>query len=156
LYAIFPYRLFGVGLPQLQLAKDTFAARRRKEMTCWTQDGIDAADLGMAEEARRNVVANFTDYGVEKFGWFWAQGHDAEPDMDNGGAGMTILQLMLLQVRGDKMLLFPAWPKDWNVEFKLHAPKNTTIEGSYRDGRLQSLHVEPAGRVKDVVQMQPQ
>ena len=156
LYAVFPYRLFGVGLPELQLARDTFAARRHRDMTCWTQNGMDAADLGLAGEARRNVVANFTDYGLERFRWFWAKGNDAEPDMDNGGAGMTALQLMLLQVRGDKILLFPAWPKDWNVEFKLHAPRNTTIEGSYREGHLQRLHVEPASRSRDVIQMQPQ
>jgi hypothetical protein len=69
---------------------------------------------------------------------------------------MTALQSMLLQLRGDKVLLFPAWPKDWDVDFKLHAPHNTTIAGSYRDGRLQSLRVEPASRAKDVVQMEPQ
>ncbi|MES2392764.1 MAG: DUF5703 domain-containing protein [Acidobacteriota bacterium] len=107
LYAVFPYRLFGVGMPELQLARDTFAARRFKAMTCWTQDGIDAADLGMADEARRQVVANFTTYGVERFGWFWAKGHDWEPDMDNGGAGMMTLQSMLLQTRGRQDAVVP-------------------------------------------------
>ena len=33
------------------------------------------------------------------------QGHDAEPDMDNGGAGMSILQLMLLQTVNGKTLM---------------------------------------------------
>jgi hypothetical protein len=36
------------------------------------------------------------------------KGHDGEPDLDNGGAGMSILQLMLMQTRGNTILLFPA------------------------------------------------
>lgn len=76
--------------------------------------------------------------------------------MDNGGAGQIILQSMLLQIRGDKILLFPAWPKAWDVDFKLHAPRNTTIRGRYVHGHLDSLRVTPAGRAKDVMQMEPQ
>jgi hypothetical protein len=76
--------------------------------------------------------------------------------MDNGGAGMTILQRMLLQTRGNRLLLFPAWPKEWNVDFKLHAPGNTTVEGTFRDGKVQSLSVTPKARTKDLVILQPQ
>ena len=42
---------------------------------------------------------------------------------------MIGLQEMLLQTDG-KNLLFPAWPKDQDVHFKLHAPYNTTVEAS--------------------------
>jgi|GEM_PF-2627680 len=35
---------------------------------------------------------------------------------------MIGLQEMLLQTIGDQIVLFPAWPKDWAVDFKLHAP----------------------------------
>ncbi len=151
LYAVFPYQLFGVGLPELDVARNTFAARRFPAMMCWTQGGMDAAVLGLAEEARRHVVANFTAYGVERFPWFWREGHDSEPDMDNGGAGSVALELMLLQTRGDKMMLLPAWPKEWNVDFKLHAPRNTTVEGRYAHGRLERLVVTPESRAQDVV-----
>jgi alpha-L-fucosidase 2 len=153
LYAVFPYQLFGVGLPDLELARNTFSARRFPAMTCWTQGGMDAAVLGLAEEARRHVVANFTAYGVERFPWFWRQGHDSEPDLDNGGAGSVALELMVLQERGDKLLLLPAWPKEWDVEFKLHAPRNTTVEGRYASGRLERLVVTPESRRKDIVLM---
>jgi hypothetical protein len=63
---------------------------------------------------------------------------------------------MLLQERGHKMLLFPAWPKDWNVSFKLHAAEGTTVEGVYQNGKLSSLHVTPGIRRKDLIQMTPQ
>ena len=62
-----------------------------------------------------------------------------------------ILQSMLLQVRGDKLLLFPAWPKDWDADFKLHAPVNTVVEGVYRNGKLEKLTVTPTARAKDIV-----
>jgi alpha-L-fucosidase 2 len=156
LYGVFPYGLFGVGMPGLELARNTFAARRFVGSTCWGQDGEDAATLGLTADAQHEAVANFTAYGAERFQWFWKRGHDWEPDMDNGGAGMTILQRMLLQTRGNRLLLFPAWPKEWNVDFKLHAPGNTTVEGTFRDGKVQSLSVTPKARTKDLVILQPQ
>ena len=36
---------------------------------------------------------------------------------------------MLIQYDGEKIYLFPAWPGDWDVDFKLHAPGNTIIQG---------------------------
>jgi hypothetical protein len=156
LYSVFPFRIFGVALPELDLARATYEARGNKGSTCWGQDGIHAACLGWAAKARDEAIANFTAYGSERFKWFWKPGHDWEPDLDNGGAGQMILQSMLLQARGDKLLLFPAWPKEWNVDFKLHTPKNTVVEGIYRDGKLESLKVTPVSRSKDIVQMAPQ
>jgi alpha-L-fucosidase 2 len=39
------------------------------------------------------------------------------------------------------------------VDFKLHAPLKTVIEGEYRDGKLQSLKVTPESRRADVIDM---
>ena len=66
---------------------------------------------------------------------------------------MVGLQDMLMQVVDDKILLFPAWPKDWDCEFKLHAPNHTTVEGVLKGGRLEKLTVTPQARAKDVVNM---
>jgi len=44
-------------------------------------------------------------------------------------------------------------PKDWNCDFKLHAPKNTTIEGRVVNGELKDLVVTPDARRADVRQM---
>jgi len=54
------------------------------------------------------------------------------------------------------VLLFPAWPKDWDVDFKLHAPGNTVIECVYRAGKIETLKVTPARRAKDVEILSPQ
>ena len=64
---------------------------------------------------------------------------------------MKAFQSMLLQTDGKQIFLLPAWPKDWDVEFKLHAPQQTVIEGIYRDGKLASLRVTPEARRRDLV-----
>jgi hypothetical protein len=55
-----------------------------------------------------------------------------------------------MQCPGDKILLLPAWPKEWNVSFKLHAPKQTIVEGRVENGKIIDLKVTPENRRKDV------
>jgi hypothetical protein len=63
---------------------------------------------------------------------------------------MKELQSMLLQTDGRQIFLLPAWPKDWDVEFKLHAPQQTIVEGVVRGGKVASLRVTPESRRQDV------
>jgi alpha-L-fucosidase 2 len=151
LYVAFPYRLYGVGKPDLTLAKDTFAARRFPQDVCWGQDGPQAAVLGITEVAQKTAEKEFTHYGDQRFPWFWAAGHDWIPDFDNGGTGMITLQLMLMQCDGKRIQLLPAWPSDWSTDFRLNAPYRTTVEGHIENGKVTTLKVTPASRAKDVV-----
>jgi hypothetical protein len=59
-----------------------------------------------------------------------------------------------LQYDGDAIQLLPAWPTGWDVDFKLHAPKQTVIEGRYLNGKLESLKVTPVERKEDVIIVQ--
>ena len=52
-----------------------------------------------------------------------------------------------------KYYLFPAWPKDWDVHFKLHAPYNTTVEAVVKNGKVESLKVFPESRRDDIINM---
>lgn len=151
LYTAFPYRLYGVGKPDLTLARDTFAARLFPFEKCWGQDGTQAATLGLTDEAKKVVLNEFTSYGNEQFRWFWSKNNDWIPDMDNGGSGMITLQLMLMQCDGKRIQLLPAWPSDWVADFKLRAPYQTTVEGHVENGKVTHLSVTPADRAKDVV-----
>ncbi|HKV48875.1 MAG TPA: DUF5703 domain-containing protein [Candidatus Acidoferrales bacterium] len=151
LYVAFPYRIYAVGKPGLQLARHTFAARLFPQDTCWGQDGTESAVLGLTDVAKKAAIAEFTDYGNQRFKWFWRAGHDWIPDLDNGGSGMITLQLMLMQTDGKRIQLLPAWPRDWTADFKLHAPYNTIVEGHVAGGEITQLKVTPETRVKDVV-----
>jgi hypothetical protein len=85
-----------------------------------------------------------------RFPAFWGPGHDWVPDQTHGGNLMMILSTMLMQYEDEKILLLPAWPKEWDVHFKLHAPRNTTVEGRILNGQLTDLKVIPEERRKDV------
>jgi hypothetical protein len=157
LYTVFPYRLFGVGKPNLEIGQNTYDARRFRERPGWQQDPIDAALLGRAEDAKRMLLKRYsTKNAGSRFPAFWGPNYDWTPDQDHGSVANAALQRMLLQCEEEKIIVLPAWPKDWDVEFKLHAPMNTTVEGVYRDGKMQKLVVTPESRAKDVQVMGPQ
>lgn len=151
LYTVFPYRIYGVGKPDLQLARDTYAARLFPLNYCWGQDGEEASLLGLTADARKDVTRELTNYGDQRFKWFWNRALDWIPDFDDGGAGMMTLQSMLMQTDGRRIQILPAWPKDWTADFKLYAPYKTTVYGHVENGRLTSLKVTPESRRKDVV-----
>jgi hypothetical protein len=153
LYVAFPYRLYGIDKPDLKLARDTFAARRFPFDHCWGQDGPQAAVLGLTAVAQKAVTDEFTDYGSQRFRWFWKAGGDWIPDLDNGGTGMMTLELMLMQAEGKRIQLLPAWPKDWTADFKLNAPYRTIVEGHVENGRITRLNVTPKYRARDVIIM---
>ena len=133
------------------MARATYDKRANRHNSGWCQDSIQAACLGLGDEAGRLVVARAAQInGGYRFPVMWGPNFDWIPDQDHGNNILTTLQCMLLQSDGDRIFVLPAWPKDWNVSFKLHAPKNTAVEGVYRNGKLEKLTVTPASRRKDV------
>lgn len=158
LYAVFPYRLFGVDKPGLQLARDTFASRLHVSHDCWSQDDIQASMLGLTETARVFVTARSSPRASSdsRFPGFWNAFHDWNPDMDHGGVLQLALQSMVLQCEGRRILVLPAWPRQWDCDFRLHAPLRTVVEGKVRRGRVVELQVGPESRRADVEVLGPQ
>lgn len=153
LYPVFPWRIYGVGKEDLEVARNTYRfdpeAIKFRSHIGWKQDPIWAACLGLTEEAKRLSLAKLSN-GPHRFPAFWGPGYDWTPDHNWGGSGMIGLQEMLLQTNGEEILLFPAWPKEWNVHFKLHAPHQTTVEATLEDGKVVNLNVLPKSRKKDI------
>lgn len=156
LYPVFPWRIYGVGKENLELARNTYfydpEAIRFRSHVGWKQDNIWAACLGLTEEAKRLTLAKLSN-GPHRFPAFWGPGYDWTPDHNWGGSGMIGLQEMLLQTNGEQILLFPAWPKEWDIHFKLHAPGETTVEATLKDGKVTDLKVLPESRKKDIIIM---
>ena len=152
LYAIFPYRTYGIGKSDLEIARNTFENRAIKETGGWQQNAIKAAYLGLAEEAAALTTTNFnTSNKAYRFPSMWGPNYDWTPDQDHGSVAMIALQRMLVQYDGDKIYLLPAWPKEWDVDFNLHAPRNTVVEGVIRNGKIERLEVTPSSRKKDLI-----
>ena len=151
LYCVFPFRLYGVAKADLQLARDTFFARLHASHDCWSQDDIHAACLGLAEQAKENIVRRAAPAKESRFPAFWDAHHDWAPDMDHGGVLQLALQNMLMQCEGRQIVLLPAWPREWDADFRLHAPYQTVLEGKVRNGWVEDLRVTPENRRDDVV-----
>ena len=156
LYPVFPWGMYGIGKPDLEVAVNTWKydsnVIKFRSPVGWKQDNIFAARLGLKEEAAKLTLLKLKNSG-RKFPAFWGPGFDWTPDHNWGGSGMIGLQEMLMQVDGEKIYLFPAWPWDWDVHFKLHAPYQTTVEGVIKNGKLESLKVIPQSREKDVINL---
>ena len=153
LYCVFPFRLCSFEKPNAALGRAAYAARTDKHYQGWKQEELFAAYLGMVDEAAEHLVNRILHNSARGFRWpaYWGPNFDWRPDQCAGGNIQNILQSMLLQYEGDKIFLLPAWPKDWNCDFKLNAPKNTTVEGRVENGELKNLVVTPAARRADVV-----
>jgi len=155
LYSVFPFGLFALGKSDYQLARNTWRYGNQNEIqkTCyrsWYHGNIFTARLGFTEEAAEFAVKKLANSG-RRFPSFWGPGDDWVPDHNWGGTGMVGLQEMLMQTEGKEIFLLPAWPKTWEVSFKLHAPYNTIVEGEFSDGEFKDLKVRPEGRREDVV-----
>ena len=116
----------------------------------WRQHFIWAACLGQTEDAVKWLRLKFAN-GPFRFPAFWGPGIDWAPDHNWGGSGMIGLQEMLIQEVDGRILLFPAWPKNWDIHFKLHVSQNTTVEVELRNGKIQQLIVTPQCREKDII-----
>jgi len=159
LYSVFPFRLASFNRTNAPLAVRALKHRWNRGNTGWRQDDIFMAYLGLTDDARSGLVARARAHDERsRFPAFWGPNFDWTPDQDHGGVLMKTFQSMLMQtepVTGSevdgKIYLLPAWPRDWDADFKLHAPGNTTISGRVRDGKIENIVVTPSSRKKDVV-----
>ena len=154
LYPVFPWRMYGVGRPNLDIARNTYLndslAIQFRSHVGWKQDLIWAACLGLTDEARRLLELKMGD-GPHRFPAFWGPGFDWSPDHNWGGSGMIGMQEMLMQEVDSKIYLFPAWPREWDVRFKLHASDNTIVEAELQGGKVVNVKVTPQSRQQDIV-----
>lgn len=156
LYPVFPWGIYGIGKPGLDTARNTWfydtTVIKNRSYVGWKQDNIFAAKLGLTKAAARLELEKLKS-GPNRFPSFWGPGFDWTPDHNWGGSAMIGLQEMLLQTNGKKIYLFPAWPKNWDVHFKLHTTYTTTVEGNLKNGILHNLIVIPQSREADVINM---
>lgn len=128
LYTVFPFRLYGLGLPDIEVAQKTYEARVFDAPTCWSQDAIQAALLGNAEDARRYLMRKLNAVDKEiRFPAFWRPGSDYTPDLDNGGVIALTMQYMLLNCINGQEMILPALPEGWSSDFKLRTPGGKSV-----------------------------
>lgn len=152
LYAIWPFRLYGVGQPDLALAQKTFRERIERANAGWQYDGQVAALCGLTLDAKQTLLSKVSNSNPA-YRWpaTWGPNYDWLPDQCHGGNLVLTLQTMLLQEANGKLYVLPAWPKEWDVSFKLWASGGTRVSVEYRKGKIVSVNVEPRSRARDLV-----
>ena len=154
LYPVYPWKMFGVGHDNLDIALNTWKydpfVKETEGYHSWRQSLIWAACLGQTDDAVKWLRLKMAN-GPHRFPAFFGPGIDWTPDHNWGGSGMIGMQEMLVQEAEGKIYLFPAWPKDWSVTFKLHLSQQTTIEVELHNGEIKKLEVFPENRKKDII-----
>eukprot|EP00937_MAST-01D_sp_MAST-1D-sp2_P000388 g388.t1 len=154
LYTVHPFRLYGLGKDGLATAQATYADRPNPCNAGWCQDVIDAAMLNLTDDAASMVAARAAVTSEFRWAGYAPHEQDYEPSADHFGFMRTAMHYMLLgplDDAGQKMLLFPTWPTArWDVDVKLHAPRQTTVEAACINGTLTKLVVTPAARRADI------
>ena len=183
LYSVWPSRLSGLGRQSwLAAGRRDMASRMfgfdgtesnsnpTYESGGWLYTPTMAAQLNLPQQAKFYALRNFLNPipdtvgngtvtlsnpypGKPRFHAFWESRFDYIPDQCHGGSTTIGLQHMVVQSHGDKIYLLPAWPEEWDLNFKVHAAQNTVLEGVYQNGVLQSLTVTPSSRAADVINM---
>ena len=112
LYAVWPFRLYGLGKPGLDEARTAYAQRFDHLDVGWGYDGNCAALLGLTDEAAQIISVKCANSNPA-YRWqaTWGPNFDWLPDQDHGSNLLLTTQLMLLQADGDKIRVLPAWPK---------------------------------------------
>lgn len=164
-YAIWPFEYYGVNRTSTDydVGLNTFEnVQFGHANSAWRYDGQDSAILGLAEDAWRYVVERVTQQGTTEGsqfpGYLASDESDGAPQVESNGIAAVTLQKMLLQEDGRRLLLFPAWLRRFDVEFKLRFGANlkSGAEGGFmrvvlKDGEVTTLEVEPKERLGDVV-----
>lgn len=141
LYSVWPFELFGCGLPEYEDALSTYRRRiHREPSNGWSQTSIWAARLGLAEEAAEMLLKHFA-YSAGLPGGMMAspgENYPGRPDIpncayfDSVGAMAVAVNEMLMQDHTGRIVELPAWPEKENVYFKLHAASGEVVQRTYR------------------------
>ncbi|NIJ45833.1 hypothetical protein FHR24_002304 [Wenyingzhuangia heitensis] len=186
LYPVFPYGIYAVGQPDLEVGINTWKYgldksvikyvlkpfrqkgmkgdiyAQKEEWWGWGQQAMFLARLGLTDEAKEYVSKKLDDAQGDpwkeakpsRFPVFYGPGYGCMPDLEWGTSGMISLQEMCLQTisnDGKDLTVLPTWPKDWDVDFKLHAPQKTIVEAKQINSKVKDVAVTPSSRIKDIV-----
>ncbi len=132
---IFPFELCNFTSEDIDIGRRSFENRKFKRYKGWAPDGQLAARLGLTDEAKKDLLLKMEGQNKAfRFPGYFGP-YDWIPDQDHGGNFMITLQDMVMQAYDGKVYLLPAFPKDWNVQFRMAVPGNAYVWGNYVGGK---------------------
>lgn len=105
---IWPYSVTGIGAPDYAMALSTWKARPSPYGNVWALDAIQAARLGLGEEAMQGMKLMLQRYQNYPNGFT----NNTNGVFEYLGVHLSVMNEALLQSYNDKIRVFPALPKD--------------------------------------------
>jgi len=105
---IWPYGVTGIGAPDYTMAVSTWRARPFPYGNVWANDAIQAARLGLGDEAYRGLVTMLQKYQSYPNGMT----SNTNGVFEYLGVHLSVINEALLQSYNDKIRVFPAMPSD--------------------------------------------
>jgi len=103
---IWPYSVTGIGAPDYQRALSTFNHRPHPYDNVWANDAIQAARLGLGDEAFKGMVTMLQKYQSYPNGMT----NNTNGVFEYLGVHLSVMNEALLQSYNDKIRVFPALP----------------------------------------------
>jgi len=129
---VWPYSLIGDSGPLHDLAVRTYFDRPNKMENDWSNDPIQAARLGLAEEAKSSLLKLAEKYQAYPSGL--AQFIGPEFYVEQIGVVAAALQEALVQDYGGIVRIAPSWPKDWDEDGVVYIQHRSRVDVQMRDG----------------------
>ncbi len=128
LYTVFPYFYYHSTEGLDQIIQDTFDERKNTFANGWSQDLIQAALLLRRDKCVKELPKNFRQKAKGYFfDAMFGPNMDWIPDQCHGSSNSIALRMMVLQDKGDKILVKPCIPENWKCEFRLPVAGGRTV-----------------------------
>lgn len=157
MHAVWPFALAGVANPlRFETARATWTSPSVMQRRALGQPSVTLlASLGFADEAGQALLASWGEgQAQENFPYLIGSATRGTPDFVRAGDAMAGLHAMLVAAEPNaegRIFLLPAWPKNWDVTFRLRVPGNTQIDAVIEGGVIRSLVINPVARRDQVV-----
>jgi alpha-L-fucosidase 2 len=108
---IWPYSVTGIGAPDYAMALSSWKARPAPYSNVWALDAIQAARLGLGDEALAGMKLMLQKYQNYPNGFT----NNTNGVFEYFGVHLSVMNESLLQSYNDKIRVFPALPKDTSL-----------------------------------------
>ena len=141
LEVIYPHEITGIGYPDYATARNTYAKREfASRINIWTVDGVQAARLGMGDEAERVLKA----MTARNQSYACGLSADGNGVLESDGYHILTMNEMFLQSYDGVLRVFPAVPsrKTFSGAFTLLAQGGFLVSAEHREGAVQYVAIK--------------
>jgi alpha-L-fucosidase 2 len=137
---IWPYGVTGIGAPDYDEAVSTWNHRPHAYDNVWANDAIQAARLGLGDEAMKGMKLMLQKYQSYPNGMT----NNTNGVFEYFGVHLSVMNEALLQSHGDKIRVFPALPSDpaFVSRFTLAAEGGFLVSAEREEGEVKYVGVK--------------